>query len=513
MSRNDSRNYKQIIGLWLGPIISIAILLFANLDPENAAVTRMAAVAVLMACWWITEAIPIPATALIPVAIFPLLGIMTGKAVASTYINNIIFLFIGGFIMALAIQRWNLHRRIALKIIMLIGASPRKIILGFMVATALLSMWISNTATTMMMVPIALAIILKFREWNQSPELNRFSVGLLIGIAYSASIGGIATLIGTPPNLSFARIFAIYFPDAPEISFTTWFTFGLPLTIIFLTIAWLLLTLMFARKRIELAKPELFQEEYSKLGKTSYEEKIVLGLFLLMAALWLFRKDITLGAFTLPGWSSIWHTPGFIDDGTVAIIIALILFIIPSRNRKKRLMNWETASKLHWGIVILFGGGFALAAGFKESGLSVWVAERLIGLGDIAPVFVTASICTVITFLTELTSNTATSEMILPLLGSLAIAIKTNPLLLMIPATLSASCAFMLPVATPPNAIVFGSGEVKMWDMIKAGIILNITGVILITALTYLVGTAVFDIDLNTFPEWAKIAESATQAH
>lgn len=503
MGSNNSNSKKQIIGLWLGQILSIAVLLFANLDPENSAVTKMAAVALLMAVWWITEAIPIPATALIPVAIFPLLGIMTGKAVASTYFNNVIFLFIGGFIMALALQRWNLHRRIALKIIMLIGASPRRIILGFMVATALLSMWISNTATTMMMVPIALAIILKFREWNQSAELNKFSVGLLISIAYSASIGGLATLIGTPPNLSFSRIFAIYFPNAPEISFTTWFAFGLPLTIIFLIIAWLLLSFMFARKRIELPKPKLFKEEYSKLGKTSYEEKVVLGLFLLLAALWLFRKDIILGSFTMPGWSSIWPMPGFIDDGTVAIVIALLLFIIPSRTTKGRLMNWETASKLHWGIVILFGGGFALAAGFKASGLSVWVAQHLIGLGDITPVFITVCICTMITFLTELTSNTATSEMILPLLGSLAVAIKTNPLLLMIPATLSASCAFMLPVATPPNAIVFGTGEVKMWDMIKAGIIMNITGVILITALIYLIGTAVFNIDLNIFLEWA----------
>jgi len=501
---------RQKIGIFLGPLLALIVLLFFDLDPDNPLVGRTAAAAILMAVWWITEAIPIPATALIPVAAFPLLGIMKGKAVAATYFNHVIFLFIGGFIMALALQRWNLHRRIALRIIMLIGSSPRRILLGFMVATALLSMWISNTATTMMMVPIALAIILKLREWDQSTELNQFSIGLLIGIAYSASIGGIATLIGTPPNLSFARIFGIYFPDAPEISFATWFSFGLPLTAIFLSVAWVVLTLLFIRRPMKLTAPKLFRSEYAKLGKITYEEKAVLGLFLLMAALWLFRQDINLGGMILPGWSSLWATPSFIDDGTVAISIAMILFIIPSKKEKGRLMDWETAAKLKWGIVLLFGGGFALAAGFKESGLSVWIAEHLVGLSDIAPVFLIASTCTMITFLTELTSNTATSEMVLPLLGSLATAIETNPLLLMIPATLSASCAFMLPVATPPNAIVFGSGEIKMWDMVKAGIIMNLIGIILITIMIYLVGTAVFNIDPGSFPNWAKIPESLT---
>ena len=503
MSMKGDRQTKQTVGLWLGPLVSIGILLFGDLDPDNAAVSQTAAVAALMAIWWITEAIPIPATALLPVALFPLLGIMKGKVVAATYFNNVIFLFIGGFIMALAMQRWNLHRRIALKIVMLIGASPRPILLGFMVATAFLSMWISNTATTMLMVPIALAIIYKLRESDRSEGSNKFAVGLLIGIAYSASIGGVATLIGTPPNLSFARIFAIYFPNAPEISFATWLTFGLPVTVLFLFVAWVVLTLMFMRRSYEQTESGLFRKEYSRLGKIAYEEKIVSILFLLMAVLWLFRKDIVLGSWTLPGWSSLWPTPAFIDDGTVAIAVALILFVIPSRSKKGRLMNWETASKLHWGIVILFGGGFALAAGFKESGLSVWVAERLVGLGDIAPVVLIASTCSMITFLTELTSNTATTEMALPLLGSLAVAIKTNPLLLMIPATLSASCAFMLPVATPPNAIVFGSGEVKMMDMVKAGIIMNLCGIVIITTMTYLVGMTVFNIDPGHIPDWA----------
>ncbi|MFH1373931.1 MAG: SLC13 family permease [bacterium] len=476
-----------------------------DLEPGNPIVTRTAAVAVLMAVWWVTEAIPIPATALLPVALFPLLGIMKGKAVAPIYFNHIIFLFIGGFIMALAMQKWDLHRRIALRIIMLIGVSPKRIILGFMVATWFLSMWISNTATTMMMVPMAIAIILKLKEALGEKVVSRFSVGLLLSIAYAASIGGTATLIGTPPNLSFSRIFNIYFPNAPEISFASWFMFGLPFAVVFLVIAWCVLIRLFvSRKDSFAADMTLFKQEHSRLGKIRYQEGMVLFLFVLLAALWLFRGNINLGSFTVPGWSTIMPVPGFIDDGTIAIVIAMLLFIIPSRRKKgERLMDWATASKLHWGIVILFGGGFALASGFKESGLSGWLGDQLSGLDQFPPVLLVASVSTMLTFLTELTSNTATSEMILPVLGSLSSAIQVNPLLLMIPATLSASCAFMLPVATPPNAIVFGTGEVKMPDMIKTGIILNLIGIVLVTTFIYLLGTIVFAIDPGFFPDWA----------
>ncbi len=480
------------------------MLLFIDLDPQNPLVTRTAAVAALMAIWWITEAIPIPATALLPVALFPLLGIMKGKTVAASYFNHIIFLFIGGFIMALAMQKWNLHRRIALRIILIIGSSPRRILLGFMLATAFLSMWISNTATTMMMVPIALAVIIKLRE-SSGKKMSRFSAGLLIGIAYAASIGGIATLIGTPPNLSFTRIFSIYFPNAPEITFANWFMFGLPCSIIFLFISWIIMTSFFMPKQqINTINIDIFKEEYRHLGRIRYEEKVVLLLFVSLAFLWLFRSDINVGRLIIPGWSTILPVPAYVDDGTVAIVMALLLFMIPAKSKGSgRLMDWDTAVKLHWGIVLLFGGGFALASGFKESGLSVWVAEQLTGLADVTPVVLVASVCTMLTFLTELTSNTATTEMILPLLGSLAVAIKVNPLLLMIPATLSASCAFMLPVATPPNAIVFGSGEVKMGDMIRVGFVMNLVGIVLITIFIYVLGITVFNIDLGQLPDWA----------
>jgi len=501
----SSRSWKQRIGLIVGPLAGLIVLLATDLSPGHPEVTRTAAVALLMAIWWITEAIPIPATALLPVALFPLLGIMTGRAVAGTYFNHIIFLFIGGFIMALAMQRWNLHRRIALRIITLIGGSPRRIVLGFMVANAFLSMWISNTAATMMMVPIALAVIIKIRESDDSPAVAHFATGLLIGIAYAASIGGLATLIGTPPNLSFSRIFAIYFPNAPEVTFAQWFAFGLPLSVLMLFSAWGLIVLLFVRQRDTLKlNVELFRDEYRRLGRMSGEERTVLILFIVMALLWLFRRDISAGSLTIPGWSRVFPSPSFIDDGTVAIAVALLLFLIPARSQPgTRLMNWSTATKLHWGIVLLFGGGFALATGFKESGLSAWLAGQLTGLGGLPPVVLTGSVCTLLTFLTELTSNTATTEMVLPLLGSLAVAIHTHPLILMIPATLSASCAFMLPVATPPNAIVFGSGEVSMSDMIRAGIVLNLVGIVVITGMTFALGLTVFDIGLGQLPAWA----------
>jgi len=505
-SSDDHERYsrKHLIGLLAGVLLALIILFGCDLVPEHPEVTRTAAVAVLMATWWITEAIPIPATALLPVALFPLLGIMNGKAVAATYFNNIIFLFIGGFIMALAMERWNLHRRVALRIIVLIGTSPRRILLGFMVATAFLSMWISNTATTMMMVPIALAIIFKLREEHPGQAMKRFAAGLLIGIAYAASIGGIATLIGTPPNLAFSRIYAIQFPQAPEISFASWFIFGFPFAVVFLGLSWWLLSMLFIRGHRADADAAVFKAERARLGPMAYEEKLVLVLFVALALLWLLRQNIDLGSFTIPGWSNWFPESKFIDDGTIAIAVSLLLFVIPSKSRAgERLMNWETAVKLHWGIIILFGGGFALAAGFAESGLSSWVTQQLQILRGVPSIIVVGVTCTTLTFLTELTSNTATTQLSLPLLAALAAAIKVHPLLLMIPATLSASCAFMLPVATPPNAIVFGSGAVKMSDMMRAGILMNLTGIVLITVFMYAVGLAIFSISPSVVPAWA----------
>ena len=487
------------------PLISLMIILFADLDPENSKVTTMFAIAFLMAAWWISEAVPLAITALIPVALFPLLGVVDGKTVSALYFNHVIFLFIGGFLMAFAMERWNLHRRIALRILILFGVSPGRILMGFMLATTFLSMWMSNTATAMMMVPIAFSIILKLEESLGKEKVDKFSIGLLLAVAYSASIGGVATLVGTPPNLSFVRISSIIFPQMPEISFADWFIFALPVTIILFFGAWLILYLMYKPKHSwENITLNDFRNEYKLLGKSKPEEKIVFVLFGLLIFLWIFRSEIVIQSLVIPGWENLFAHPGYINDGTVAILFALFLFIIPSKTQKgEKLMNWETASKIPWGIVLLFGGGFALAQGFVDSGLSVWFGEKLEGLGNVQPIVLTFANVTLISFLTELTSNVATTEMILPILAGLAVVIKINPLLLMIPATLAASMAFMLPVATPPNAIIFGTNRIRVIDMVKTGFMLNTISIIIITLVMYFWGTVVFGIDATVFPDWA----------
>lgn len=496
---------KQIIGFIIGPTTFLIIALFANLEPGKPEITYTLAIALLMAIWWISEIVPLAVTALLPVVLFPLFGVMNGKDVSSAYFNHVIFLFIGGFIVALAMQKWNLHKRIALRILMLTGSSPARILLGFMIATAFLSMWISNTATAMMMVPILLSIVSKLEEFVPKKELNRYSIGLLLGVAYSASIGGIATLVGTPPNLSFARIFQIMFPAAPDVSFSDWFLFAIPISIIMFVLVWLYLYFVFRPKtRWKSIKEISFNKQYAELGRTSFEEKVILIDFLLLAVLWLTRAGISIGDFRIPGWDSLFNRPEYLNDGTVAIAMAVLLFLIPSSKKSgKSLMDWKTARRIPWGIVLLFGGGFALASGFKESGLSIWFGEQMIGVSGLNPLIMIMIIGLGMTFLTELTSNTATTEMLLPILAGLAVSIQVHPLLLMLPATVSASMAFMLPVATPPNAIVFGSKKLKVIQMAKTGFILNIIGAIVITLITYFWGATVFGIEPFVLPEWA----------
>lgn len=491
----------------LAPFIAAYLMLFVDLDPDNPAVTNTLAVAVLMALWWVTEVVPLAITSLLPVALFPALGIMDGRDVSATYFNHVIFLFIGGFLVALAIQKWNLHKRIALNILRLIGSSPARILLGFMSVTAFLSMWISNTATAMLMVPILLSIISKLEEVNGREKVKPFAIGLLLCIAYSASIGGIATLVGTPPNLSFARIFYIFFPEAPEISFATWFFYAFPITVILFVILFGYLYLIFIKRKKEwkgLSRGEI-QEAYDTLGKRTYEEKILLVVFVSLALLWFFRADIAIGSFRLPGWSNLFKEPRLFNDGTVAIFVAIILFVIPSKQKPGTfLMDWKAAEDIPWEIILLFGGGFALASGFKESGLSTWFGEQLMFLKGVHPMILILCISFLITFLTEVTSNTATVEAFLPILAGLAVSIETNPLLFMLPATVAGSLAFMLPVATPPNAIVFGSRKLTIFQMARAGFFLNIIGIIVVTLMTYYFGTQVFEIQEGVFPSWAE---------
>lgn len=502
------KGLKNRLGFITGLGCFLLFIFFIKPEPLKPELTHMLAIAVLMAIWWITEAIPLAVTALVPVVLFPLFGIMNGTDVSATYFNHVIFLFIGGFIIALAMQKWNLHKRIALKLLIFTGASPGRILLGFMLSTAFLSMWISNTATAMMMIPIVVSVIEQLEENVGKKNISNYSTGLLLGIAYSASAGGVATLVGTPPNLSFVRIFSIYFPEAPQVSFSSWFIFALPITIILLFVIWLFLSITFRPGKTFKATGlhDLFGEQYRQLGKMQFEEKIVMWDFILVALLWIFRADINIGFLIIPGWENLLNHPEYLNDGTVAIFMSILLFLIPSRaNTKKSIMDWETARKLPWGIVLLFGGGFALAAGFKESGLSIWFGEQLSFTSNFHPILVIASICFLVTFLTELTSNTATIEMLLPILAGLSIATKVNPLLFMIPATLSASMAFMLPVATPPNAIIFGTGRIHVYQMARTGFLLNLIGIIIISLVTYYFGRLIFDIAPGVFPEWANV--------
>ncbi|MBK6902622.1 MAG: SLC13/DASS family transporter [Saprospirales bacterium] len=495
------------LGFFAGPLIAAFIILFADLEPGKPAVTYTLAVAILMALWWMTEAVPLAVTSLLPVVLFPTLGIMNGRETSTSYINDVIFLFIGGFMVALAIQRWGLHKRIALRILRMTGSSPSRLLLGLMLATTFVSMWINNTATTMMMLPIALPIISKLEEINGEGLVRKFGIGILLSIAYCASIGGIATLVGTAPNLSFVRIFHIYFPEGPEIPFAGWFFYAFPITLLLFLFLFFYLRIIYIGKRKNwrsLSRGEM-EKDYLALGPMSFEEKALAAAFVALVILWFFRVDIPIGALVIPGWSDLFGNPAFFNDGTVAIFVAVLLFLIPSKNEKgKFLMDWKTAEGIPWEIILLFGGGFALASGFKESGLSTWFGQQLEWLRGVHPFLIILCISLLVTFLTELTSNTATVETVLPIMAALAIAIETNPLLFMLPATISGSMAFMLPVATPPNAIVFGTRRLSVAEMARAGIFLNFYGVVIISLITYFIAPLVFGIEEGVFPDWAR---------
>src|SRR5690554_2699627 len=493
-------------GLVIGLFVFCSILIFVDLEPGKPVITRTFAVAMLMAIWWVTEVIPLSVTALIPIVAFPLLGIIDGKTVSEAYINHIIFLFIGGFIMALAMERWNLHKRIALNLLNLVGVSPARILFGFMFSSMLLSMWISNTATTMMMIPIVTSIITRIEETVGKEKITKYAPGLLLGIAYSSSIGGISTLVGTPTNLICVRIFAVLFPSAPEISFTQWFLFAFPITIIMFFSAFILLYLFFRpRERWERLSKDAFKAELHKLGKVDYEEKVVFLLFLLLAALWITRSDLVIDGNIIRGWASFFNHPAYINDGTVAILISVVLFIWPSKSKRgEAIMNWETANRLPWNIVLLFGGGFAVAMGFEHSGLAVWLGEQLSWIRNVPAIVFVLIIVAVMSFLTELTSNVASTQMLLPIFASIALATSNNPLLFMIPATIASSLAFMLPTATPPNAIIFGAGSISVNRMLRTGVSLNVVGIFIITLITYFFINRSFAIHFGSAMDWLK---------
>src|SRR5699024_3122071 len=487
-----SYNQVQLIGLVFGPLLFVITLLFfrpADLSAEGLAIL---ASTLWIAVWWITEAVPIPVTSLLPLVLFPITNGLEMDLTASSYGDETIFLFMGGFIIALAMEKWNLHRRIAITIISVIGTNMNQIILGFMIATGFLSMWISNSATAMMMVPIGLAITYQVSDalkGNASIDTSKenfgFGKALMLGIAYSASLGGISTLIGTPPNTLLAG--AIKTTYGIDLSFAKWMLFGVPVAWTFILIAWVYLV-KFAYpsgfKNLPGGK-EVIANEKSSLGKASFEEKAVLIVFVLAALSWILRSFV------------LQKINPNIDDTMIALIAASVLFLIPSKNKPgDRLLDWNTALKLPWGILLLFGGGLAIAAGFVESGLSAWMGEQLVSLQGVNLFLVLIIVGTLVIFLTEVTSNTATASMMFPIMAALAFALGIHPYSVMIVAAVSASCAFMLPVATPPNAVVFGSGYIRLPDMAKAGFFLNIVGIFLVSLAVYYLLPIAWDIDL-----------------
>ena len=485
-------------GLFTGPLIFILITFIPDTPVLKPEAIYVLATAALMAIWWITEAIPIPATALLPIILFPAFGVMSGSEVTQPYANHLIYLFLGGFLIAVTIEKWNLHQRIALHTIRLVGVTPNRIILGFMLATALLSMWISNTAATMMMVTIGLAVLNQVKnEIKKSPALNidlstgqfNFGTALMLGIGYSASIGGVATLIGTPPNAILAGILETNY--GISINFLDWMLFALPLSSLMLILTWYYLTYMAYPSEINFLPGghNMIQQNIEDLGHMSREEKSVLAVFVMVALLWILRGLIDSDELA------------YIKDSTIAMIGAMLLFIFPSNLRKGEfLLDWQTALKIPWDILILFGGGFALARGFSDSGLTLAIAGQINLLQGVNIVLIFFTVTTIVIFLTEITSNTATASLFLPVIGAVAIAMQIHPMALMFTVAIAASYAFMLPVATPPNAIVFGSRYISIQQMVKTGIWVNLYGIILITCFTVFFIPLIWDIVLDKVP-------------
>jgi len=475
---------RQKIGLLLGPLLFVFVLLLPQPAdmPEHS--LQVAAVALLMSTYWITEAIPIPATALMPIALFPLLGVMPTSKVTLAYGNHLIFLFMGGFLIAVSIEKWQLHRRIALRTILLVGVSSSQIILGFMLATAFLSAWISNTATAMMMVTIGLAVVKQAQQdsGSQSDHSN-FATALMLSIAYAASIGGVATLIGTPPNAILAGVIESNF--GYRIGFAQWMLFGVPISLSMLALCWFYLTrIAFKSEFNELpGGRQSIQQKLKELGPMSLAEKKVLSIFGLVAISWILRGLLDFDALSM------------VSDASIAIAGAVLLFIIPAeKNMSEPLLDWHTAKTIPWDIMILFGGGFALANGFSSSGLTEWLANQLVALQGMELIFIVLMVVLLVIFLTEITSNTATASLMLPVMGAFAVAIQISPLYLMVAVALAASFAFMLPVATPPNAIVFSSRKITIPQMARAGVWLNIIGSVLITLFVIFYLPSVFDV-------------------
>ena len=482
-------------GLILGITAFVTMLLLPAPEGMKPEAWRVAAITVLMAIFWITEAIPIPATALFPIVLYPLFGVMSSGATTASYGDNIIFLFMGGFFLAATMEKWNLHRRVALQTLRLVGTTPSNMILGFIIATGFLSMWISNTACAVMMVPIGIAVVSQLTGVTREEVLDEqtkvqesnFAKSLMLAIAYAASLGGIATIIGTPPNTIMVGMLDKMY--GLKISFAQWMLIGVPMSVIMLFTVWLLLTkVLFRTDDLKLlGSRELIAKEVEKLGPMARPEKMVAAVGCMMAFCWITRGFIQIDALKM------------VSDTTIAIAGTILLFMLPAK-KEKALLDWKAAVNIPWGVILLFGGGIAIASGFERTGLASWISSHLTALSGVPMLVFVLVVVTLVVFLTEITSNTATATLFIPVMGSAAIAMSLHPYALIVPACLAASMAFMLPVATPPNAVVFGSGYVRIKDMAYAGFLLNLVAIAVITVFVVYLMPMFWGVELAQTP-------------
>jgi sodium-dependent dicarboxylate transporter 2/3/5 len=491
-----NRHLLHWLKILIGPFLG-ALLGFITYNASGQGnIGIMVMIVIWMAVWWVTEIVPLAVTSMIPVFAFPVSGLMTTSEVSSVYMNDVLFLFVGGFMMSFAMERWNLHHRIALKIILIVGTDGSKILLGLMLCSYIISMWISNTAITMMLIPTTLAIIHKIDtlKINHSEKIAK---GLLLGIAHASTFGGVATMVGTPTNMIFVSYFNREFEGNTQITFFKWFLFAVPLSLCMLVIGYFILKFFFMPKKHENSikvDKSIFEKELNAMGSMSFEEKCVAMLFSILVVLWFTRADLVLGSYTFRGWSNLFSQPKFIQDGAVAVAIAMLLFIIPAKKEKSALLKWEHVKKLPYSVILLFGGGFALSKGFDDSGLTAWLSGQLNFLQQLPPFLIVVSLCIFVILISEFASNMATIQLCLPILMAISISTNISPLLLMIPATVAASYAFMMPVGTAPNTIIFGSERLRTTDMMKPGIWLNLSAVVIISIFMFTWGKWVFGL-------------------
>tara|TARA_R110002050_G_scaffold33007_2_gene84428 strand:+ start:5123 stop:6595 length:1473 start_codon:yes stop_codon:yes gene_type:complete len=466
---------RQWLKIILGPLLGGVVFVLLQNSVQNVDMAITGAVAVWMAAWWITEAINIYFTALIPITFLPFMGVISMKELAPAYMPDIIFFFIGGFLLAFSLEKWDLHKKIALKLILVMGDSPKRMLFGFMFTSYFLSMWILNTAVVMMLLPAALAVI---SHIGSNTKENVLATPILLGIAYSASIGGTATVIGTAPNLYFMDFFNQNFGSETPITFASWFLVGLPTSVVFFAATYLVLVKKYLAKEIGVQVDMKFiKKEYKNLGKMTYEQWMIAFVFGFTVVLWFTAKDVSIGSLQFRGWTHLFPEPSHIKESTIAMLAAFALFVIPAKHKKGHLLDWTAAKKIPIGVIFLFGGGFAIAKVIGLTGLSLWLGESLAFVADYPPLLVVVCLTLFMTFFTELTSNTASTVLMLPILLAIATNVDAHPMLIMMPVIMSASFAFMLPVATPPNTIVYATEKLKMKDMASTGLILNLIGV------------------------------------